>query len=252
MSVSEDFIADDEQGFEEESNYPTAFGITLTPMVSGVILAVLGVLGSVYVLLNFVMPVYESYQKLKTEQEEKEQQVKQLKSGRIDRKIIDLQLRLEQAEAQKAQVLSLFANEKTSNTVLLDINRFFQSRNVNLVSFEPQGAATVVTDSSLGTSANNKLKRQSISVAMEGSFEQTQAVLRDIERLQPLLVVKNLTTEQPEQKVQAQAAVNQGKVVLQNWTQPKLTTKFRLDLIIPLSKEELAKATPPPQQESKK
>ncbi len=125
-------------------------------------------------------------------------------------------------------MLALFANPSSLNTLQLDINRQIDSRNAGLdrarqaklaacpawvranlgavekvvgdlvvksqlQKFTPDPKASgVITDGSYGTLVNNKLKRQVTSVVFEGNFQQTQSILRSIERLQPLLVFKNV------------------------------------------------------------
>ena len=47
-----------------QADVPSVFGIGLSPGVSGALLAVLGVGGGLYLLLNQVMPAWENAQKL--------------------------------------------------------------------------------------------------------------------------------------------------------------------------------------------
>jgi type IV pilus assembly protein PilO/type IV pilus assembly protein PilQ len=53
----------------------------------------------------------------------------------------------------------------------------------------------VVSDSSLGSAVNNKLKRQTFNVKIEGNYVNSQKVIRDLERLQPLILLKGLNTQ---------------------------------------------------------
>lgn len=250
MTFSDELNPNKTEGFGEESDYPTAFGITFTPKVSGIVLGVLGVLGSGYLLMNMVLPAHEKYQTLKTDQQAKEDQLEQLKAGKVDQKIAGLNAQLQEAESLKSQVLALFANEKTKNTLLLDINSLVKERKAKLINFQPDPSdAAPISDSSLGAGVNNKLKRQSISLQIEGTFEQTESFLQDLERLQPLLLVRDLSSELTTDKIPMTAAFNQGKLVLQGKESPKLKTTFRLDMIAPLNQQELAQLAPPPAPE---
>jgi type IV pilus assembly protein PilO/type IV pilus assembly protein PilQ len=94
---------------------------------------------------------------------------------------------------------------------------------------------------------NNKLKRQTYQARLRGGFESTQAVVRDLERLQPLVIVRGLRS-------QAETQENVGTLV---GTSPSsaqvipikdlpITTDLQLDVIIPLTAEEVAKLAPPP------
>lgn len=247
MTFSDEFTSKSTLGgiVEEEPSYPSAFGITFTPQVSGIALSVLGVLGTIYILANFVMPAYQSYQQLKADEKAKEDQVNLQKSGALEKKFQETEIKLRQSQNLKSQVLSLFSNEDTLDTLLLDINGFFTSRNANLINYKPQGnEATIVNDSSLGALVNNKLKRQTITMEMEGTFEQTQSVLRDIERLQPLLMVKSLNSEMKESPfiLRPIPGKSQAEIIPLPAT---VKTTMTFDVVLPLTPEETAAATPP-------
>lgn len=249
-TYTEEYLPQEAQGLDDDSNYPTAFGITFTPKISGIALALVGILGSAALATNWVLPLNENYQKLKADEQAKQQQVEQQKSGKLDEKYQTLELQLTQKEALKTQVLALFANESSLDTILLDVNQFFKKRNVELTSFEPeQGGTKIIEDGSLGTAVNKKLKRQSYNIAMTGAFEPTQSIIRDLERLQPLVMVKGLKTGlNGEQKAVALLVVNPAlktsKVIPSS--NQKVDTTMRLDVIMPLTPEELAKLAPPP------
>ncbi len=233
MTFSEEFVPDEGQEFGEEADYPTVFGITLTPKISGIILGLVGVLGAGYIYLTWIQPAQKSYQELKADRETKEAQVQRQQTGEIERKIENLEVELKRAEVLRSQVLALFSNEQSLDTFLLDINRFITPSQATLISFKPQGQqATIVNDDSLGTAANNKLKRKSINVEMEGSFQETQSILRDLERLQPLLMVKNLRSQVSDRP---SLLFKEGEVVPQGST--KLKTSFRVDVLLPLNQK---------------
>ena len=141
MTYTEDYttttVLDTE--FDENANYPTAFGITFTPQVSGIALAVFGVVGALYVLLNFFLPAWDEYQKLKTDEAAKQQEVDLQKAGKLEQKIAEAELNLKQAEERKQQVLALFASAGDLQTILLDVSKLFQSRNVRLTNLRPRG-----------------------------------------------------------------------------------------------------------------
>jgi type IV pilus assembly protein PilO len=254
MTFTEEYLTDEERDLEELSNYPTAFGITFTPKVSGIALAIAGLLGSLYLALNWLLPAQQSLQQLQADEMSKQQQVDQAKSGVSNQEFQNVDRQLQQKEALKQQILALFANENDVNTLLLDISQIFQARKVTLISFQPQGSRpTVITDSSLGAAVNNRLKRQSFNVQMKGRYANSQDVLRDLERLQPLVVIKNLSTKIEQGELVA-TVVTQGKNqarIIPNANQ-MVTTSFLLDMIIPLTAEELAKLAPPPAAEGQK
>ncbi|MGL5033341.1 MAG: PilN domain-containing protein, partial [Microcystaceae cyanobacterium] len=83
MTFTEDYtttqIFDTE--FDANANYPTAFGITFTPQITGIGLGVLGLVGSFYVLFTFFLPAWDEFQKLKTDEAAKQQEVDTQKAG---------------------------------------------------------------------------------------------------------------------------------------------------------------------------
>ena len=104
MTFTEEYLGD-EDDLQGGSEYPSAFGITCTPRISGIAIGVLGLLGSLYLALNWLLPMYDQYQKLKTDEITKQDQITQRKIGDLDRKIEALQIQLQQKESQKQQVL---------------------------------------------------------------------------------------------------------------------------------------------------
>lgn len=244
MTFVEEFS--DGQEFESGANYPTAFGITFTPQVSGIALGLLGLVGAGYILSTYFLPAWDELQKLKGDEATKQQQVDQQKSGQLERKLVDAEFRLKQAEARKTALLQLYASPNDLKTLLLDLNKLFKARNVNLTSFVPQGDPTPITDGSLGPAVNNKLKRQTFQVALDGSFSNTHNLIRDLERLQPLIVMRNLKTDlaKPDFEATVVKTNNQAKVIPKN--NDDLKTSLTLEVLIPLTPEEIAALAPPP------
>ncbi|MDP5337387.1 MAG: type II secretion system protein M [Nodularia sp. (in: cyanobacteria)] len=247
MTMSQGFNFD-EQGGEfgsETSNYPVAFGITFTPKIMGIVVGVLGFAGAAYMLLNVVMPAWESFQEKQTQANDLQGQVEQKKAS--IQQIGQVKAELAAAKQETIQVLSLFANEDTLDTLLLDINRLVESTNAEvsanavrakLQKFVPASeAAEPVKDGSLGPTVDGKLKRSSITVEIEGTFEQTQSIVRNIERLQPLLIVKDYQARlSPEQ-----ARDSSGEEVIRVGPAP-ITTSFEIQALMPLNSEEVAAA----------
>ena len=250
MTVSEDFISDGEGDFEAAApTYPTAFGVTFTPAISGVIIAVLGLAGTIYLILNLVLPTFQKYQELQASRSEKQTLVEQKKA--VLQQTDQVRTELAQTKQQQTEVLALFASEQTLDTLLLDLNRVVESGNAKpggfirarLKRYVPASPlAEVITDGSLGAAVNGKLKRRVINVELEGTFEQTQAIIRNIERLQSLLLIKDY------QSTLAQATPNQqGRVSGGSGT---INTAFQLQALIPADPAEAANAAavanPPP------
>lgn len=292
MTAGGDFVPQDSD-FDPGPNYPVIFGITLTPVISGVLLATAGLV-SAGLLWNYVVsPTWEAYQSLDAKVKEKSEQLKDQAS--VKRQIQDAKTKLTQVNQQRDQVLALFATEKTLDTLLLDINQLIDKNNTNgtaatkaklnscpswvrdqysdlvtsqkfedkvgplvatakLRKFTPDVKGTqVITDGSLGPTINNKLKQQTIDVQFQGNFNQTQSIFRTIERLQPLLLLKNLKIEVGD-KNRALAPgglyeVAPGGVVrfLTN-CQPdsRITTSFQMEALMPLTAADKKALVPTP------
>ncbi|MEQ8970213.1 MAG: hypothetical protein RIE73_07415 [Coleofasciculus sp. C1-SOL-03] len=240
-----DFIPPVEEQ-EEEPNYPVAFGITFTPKVSGIVLAILGLGGTAYLAWKVVQPAFVENQGLRAQRQEKEGQLQDPQE--IQQQIQQKQQELAQVKQQNQTVTGLFADEQSVNTLLLDVNRFIKDADGTLTSYEPvqvnEEESNIVTDGSLGAAVNGKLKRQSFNLEMEGSFNEIQSILRSIERLQTLVVVKELTTD--ISTPQGLLVDDQGTVTpivekdeeIIPGAQPTLTTSYRLDVLMPLSEEQ--------------
>jgi len=248
MTFTEEF---EERESEEFDEYPIAFGITFKPRNSGIAAAMLGLLGSLYLLFNWVMPAYNILQQLQTDAADKKQLLDQQKSRLEFSEFQKIESQLQQKKAIKQQILSLFAKEKDLSTILLDISNIFKSRNVKLISFQPQRLEpVVVSDGSLGSAVNNKLKRQTLNVKLEGNYANTQEVIRDLERLQPLILLNSLNTQmEKEGSVVKVVSLGKNQATIVPQGDKPVTTTFLLDVIIPLNAAELAKLAPPPPAE---
>lgn len=227
-------------GLQEEIRYPTIFGITFTPKVSGIAIAVLGFGGALYLGSQFILPAYQSFQELRANVETKEADLQQ--KAETVKRIDEVVASLDQAKAVNAEVKALFSDQETLDTLLLDLNQLIVQTKAQLVTFTPDYSASgPVTDGSLGPELNGKLKRQVTAVAFEGNFIQTLTIMRNLERLQTFLVVKDFAAE---------AATSPGGTTTSNTAQPgqpqqpqdQVRSTFKLHAYVPLTLEEAAAA----------
>lgn len=226
----------------EEKAYPTLFGLTLTPAVSGILIAVVGLGGAIYFGMKILAPAYARQQELKASVEQKETDLTQKQE--TVRKINEIKASVDRAKALNTDVRSLFSTQRTLDTLLLDLNRLIVQSDAQLVTFTPDFAASgPISDGSLGPELNSKLKRQVTTVVFDGSFSETLAILRNMERLQTLLVIKDFSATLKD-AVAGQAAV------LGSQPQDQVRSSFKLHAYVPLTPEEAAAAakaaTPPP------
>ena len=307
MSMSGDYNPPDGD-FDSGPNYPSAFGITFTPMVSGIGLGLLGLAAAAFAWTQLVEPLRVETEDLQAKVTEKQKQLDDQKN--IERQLKDAKVKLTQVEQQRQQVYSLFAQKKNMDTVLLDLNQLIDKNNVGLRSakeaklttcpswikeqftslstgqqyeeqigpliaeaklrkFTPEvlaaaagtpAAATtvpgVLTDSSLGPALNNKLKRQTFNVEIEGNFNHAQSIIRRIELLQPLLILRNMDIKYGGEQISKTDPTvlyefdpkNPELPVALKTCQPDtvVTTSFKMDALLPLTPEEQKQIVPVP------
>ncbi|MEH2139130.1 pilus assembly protein PilO [Nostoc sp.] len=247
MTLSDDLNFAEHGGeFNSETPaYPVVFGIAFTPKIIGILVGVIGLAGAGYILLNLLMPALESYQQQQAKSSELQGQIEQKKAN--IKQIDKVKQELAQAKQQKVQVLALFANEKSLDTLLLDLNRLIESGNtptsVNAVRAKLKRFVPVsqkpepITDGTLGLQVDGKLERSTINAEITGTYEQTQSIIRNIERLQPLLIVKDYqATLAP---VESRSPLDKTPVQV---GPAAINTSFQLQVLMPLSAEEIAAA----------
>lgn len=247
MTMSGEFNST-QQVTEAENSAPVVLGITLTPTIIGSVLAFLGVLGAFSMLVNMVMPAVSSYKEQETKRDQLRVEIDQKQNQA--RQIGKIKADLATAKEQQKQILALFTDEKSLETLLLDTSLLIDSSDIKVFGssikakmkkFAPTTEKPeVVTDSSFGAEINNKIKRSIIKVEIEGNFLQTQLIMRNIERLQPLLLVKNYDSKLSPPEISADKnnpiPIDIGKLI----------TSFELEALIPLTPEEEAALAPQP------
>jgi type IV pilus assembly protein PilO len=236
MTFADDF-SKEEKGLS--GDYPTAFGITFTPQVTGIAIAVAGLALAVYGFVNFVSPAQKKYQEATTKQQELKGQLAQIKTGDLQLKLAQLEADLVSQKALKTQVMSMFTKEQDLDTLLLDLNNFVASNQGVLVDYQPEPTLTTISDTSLGEGVQGKLKRQSISLTLKGTFTETKQILQSLERLQPLLMIQTISST-VEEKPTAILTSSRSELVPQK--QAEIKTQIKLDAIIPLTEAELESA----------
>jgi type IV pilus assembly protein PilO len=243
MTFADDFALEGEGA--EQPEYPSIFGISFTPTVGGVLCALLGLGAAVALGWYVVKPAWDSLQAKETELSDIQGQIDALQAAQQE--INQLALEQQQLQVQKQEILSLFASEDKLDTYLYDLSQQVQSRQGQLIKFEPGAAAeggsvepVIVADGSLGTAADGLLKTKTFNVSVEGTFDQTQSILRSIEALQLLSSVKDFNTQASQET--EQVTYDPAKTELVPASKPKLNTTFTLETLVPLSAEELEAA----------
>jgi type IV pilus assembly protein PilO len=216
--------------------YPTAFGITFTPSVSGILIALAGVGLAGWMAFNLIGPKLSETQELQNKITQKQAKIDNQQATVLN--IEKIVARVNAAVDKNKQVRGLFSTQKDLETLLLDLNRIIVASNAQLQKFTPDyGLTGTVADSSVGVELNNKIKRRVTDVAFEGTFNQTLTIMRAIDRLQTLLVLRDF-------KMELKTAASTPGVTPANL----VTCSFKLYAYVPLTEEELAalaKQAPP-------
>jgi type IV pilus assembly protein PilO len=238
MTYSEDLMnttqLDDTTYLADAPNHPVIFGLTLSPLVIGGIVGVIGLIAAGLCAANYVMPKLQANQELQTKVNDVNQQIQDRKNNAI--KIAEAEEKFKVATAQREAVLNLFANDKKLDTLLLDLNKLVNERQGELRKFVPDSAGTgTINDGALGLALNGKIRRKSIDVEMNGGFEQIQSILRTVERMDRFLILKDFKADLRNPATNTGVANTTGAA-------PKLKAGFKLQAIIPLTTEENAAA----------
>ncbi|WP_254566375.1 type 4a pilus biogenesis protein PilO [Oscillatoria sp. HE19RPO] len=269
MTVSEQFMAM-EAARAEEAPPPGSYKIgsfVLTPQIQGILIAVLGLGLAGFAAFKMLLPAMEEQTNLKTQIAAKEAEIatQQSKIRQMD----EARANLATTQQQKENVLALFAQGATLETLLLDINQIVKQSGGNLESFKPlesspnewiftegpaqaggaaapppadPAAAPPPTTPSLMLS--QAVEGKTMELEMAGTYQQTLDTLRRLERLQQMVVFGEFTSTlgegsqrifvDPDGKITEQASAN-------------LETNFNLIAVMPLPPEQLKNlAAPPP------
>ncbi|MGD1944095.1 MAG: hypothetical protein ACFB0G_22595 [Leptolyngbyaceae cyanobacterium] len=235
MTFTDDFIPVEDDTLNQPE-YPTAFGIPLSPKVQGIGLAVLGIGGAIFLFTRIVSPVQTEIAEINLRIEEKESTLANQAASL--RRIEEVQAELDRVLTQREGIYSLLGDSNSFDTLLLDTNQQIkksnasiaaaiaggfsqaQAANLNAVglnqqqvdrisqefaedpfvqrlaftselfTFNPVGLPSLVGDE-YGPELNGKLERQLVNVSFQGLFNQTQNVLYNLERLEPLLIIRD-------------------------------------------------------------
>ncbi|MFM2312092.1 MAG: hypothetical protein RLZZ04_1368 [Cyanobacteriota bacterium] len=174
-----------------------------------------------------------------TKKETLQSQLNSIKTGDLQLKLAQVESDLAAKKVLKSRVLAMFTSEADLETLLIDLNGFIATNQGNLTQFQPEAEVVTVTDASLGAEIQGKLKKKGISMAFEGTFNETKEILQDLERLQPLLMVQTISSNVKDKPT---AILTGGFSSLAPQKQAELKTEIKLNAILPMSQTELDQA----------
>ena len=253
--MTAEFISSQKQ--EEETGTQEIFGIKLTSQVQAIGIAVLGLLLAGGLGYQFVLPEFQKSGEFKQKITESKQTQQQLQA-QIQKKA-EAEAKQEEAKQRRANVTAMFASDASANTLLLDMTQLVNRINAGvqgddlkakITKFEPDippGAATaapvaqdpdILSDTSFGPSLAGKLRRKKFKVEFQGNFAQTRNFMRNLELMQSLLVVRNLTSELLSSAQPIEVDFVKGKIVPVAQAQTLIKSSFELHALLPLKQEE--------------
>ncbi len=265
MTVSGDFIPDDTEGLPNYPDYPVVLGLTITPLVQGLLFLLLGITAGAVLYSYVLLPAYQEVERLNGEISTKETTLRDQEANL--RKVQAAKERLEVAKRKRGELIQLFASQQSLDVVLLDIDRQIKAlppstvglsaaeieelrkRNEALAnalskapnsaldpnlarinSFSPSAPPALIADNSYGEALNNKLIQQTFAVNMRGDFRQVIEMLRRIEEQRLVMNVSNFSLAQ--QGDMQLYRVRPGEPI-QPVNSPKLNVTFSLQTVVP-------------------
>ncbi len=231
----------------------TLFGVTLTSKVLGILMGVGGIGLAAYVATTYVMPIWEQVQSGQTN-------IATKKSGltALEQKVAskgNVAQKIEDANKQNQFILSLLPNVDNIDTMMRDIQEQIPKTIVISLppdfSYEIAGTMRVFQPSE--PIKGPQYNTYSFTIGFDGKFEDVFSTIQRIERLKPLLVVKNLKLTKkplPSEKFKFSRPIAAGKEKeIIDILPPLIGADFTLEAFVPLTDAELkaaaAAAAPP-------
>ncbi|CAN1209134.1 Type IV pilus assembly protein [Tumidithrix helvetica PCC 7403] len=225
------------------------FGMNLTSKVLGIAIAIAGVGLAGYGVTSFVIPKNDEIQSNTKSIETKKTSVDELEK-KIKSKG-DVKQRVEAANQKNKFVLSLLPSVDSIDTLIRDINtQVPKTIVVSLPPFSFNLEGTLLEFTPKEVIASPQYKTYSFGISFDSTFPEMLKSIQNIERLKPLLIVKDLSLTKksiPPDLFQLPGNIpeDKKKSILDNFP-PVLTAKFTLVAYVPLTDaERKAAATPP-------
>ena len=242
----------DASGIEGGAGGLSLFGFTFTSKILGILIGVGGIGLAAYMATSFVMPIWEQVQAGQKNIDTKKAAVTTLESQVASKS--NTAEKIEEANQQNKFVLSLLPNVDNIDTLIRDIQEQIPKTIVFALpptfSYELEGSirAFQPTEPVKGTQYDT----YSFTVGFDGKFEDVLNTIQKIERLKPLLVIKDLKLTKKSLptttfKFSRPIAVGKEKEIL-DILPPLIGADFTLQAFVPKTEAELkaaAAAAPP-------
>lgn len=232
----------------------TLFGVTFTSKILGIVIGVGGLALAAFLASSNVVPIWEQVQKDQASIETKRSGLAALEQkvaskGNVGAKI-------EEANKQNQFVLSLLPNVSNIDTLMRDIQEQIP-KTITIAlppdfSYELAGTMRIFQPKEVVKTP--QYSTYSFSIGFDGKFEDVLNTIQKIERLKPLLVIKDLKLTKkslPIDKFKFSRPIAPGKEKdILDSLPPLIGADFTLEAFVPLTENELkaaaaAAAVPP-------
>ena len=212
----------------------TLFGFTLTSKILGILIGVSGIGVAIYVVTSYVQPIWEQVQTAQSNIATKTSTL----SG-LEQKIAskgNVRQKIEEANRQNLFVLSLLPNvdiqKQIPKTITISLPPNF--------AYELEGTMRVFQPKDPVKGA--QFSTYSFTIGFDGKFEDVLSTIQKIERLRPLLVIKDLKLTKktlPSDKFKFSQPIAPGKEKdILDSLPPLIGADFTLEAFVPLSEAE--------------
>ena len=220
----------------------TLFGFTLTSKILGILIGVSGIGVAIYVVTSYVQPIWEQVQTAQSNIATKTSTL----SG-LEQKIAskgNVRQKIEEANRQNLFVLSLLPNVDNIDTLITDIQKQIpKTITISLppnFAYELEGTMRVFQPKDPVKGA--QFSTYSFTIGFDGKFEDVLSTIQKIERLRPLLVIKDLKLTKktlPSDKFKFSQPIAPGKEKdILDSLPPLIGADFTLEAFVPLSEAE--------------
>jgi type IV pilus assembly protein PilO len=222
----------------QEKGFFEVFGVQVTSKILGVALAIAGIGASGALWWFLVKPIQGEIDTLRADMQAKEAELAQKGGADVQAQIVQKEIERQNEERIATEIFNAYGQDKQMETFLLDLNRVLTASNVQLTTYEPTPPKPeFITDAApYGEAAVNKLKYQTFNVSFANmTYGEAESMLRNLDLLQPLLVLRNFSTTTSEP---ARFRFENGRLV--TLSAPRLNVAFVVDALIAPTPEELA------------
>ena len=226
----------------------TLFGFTFTPKILGIVIGIGGIGLAIYAATSYVTPLWDQVQTGQTKISTQKTSV-----GGLEQKIAakgNVLAKIEDAKKQNAFVLTLLPNVDNIDTLMRDIQEQIP-KTITIAlppDFSYELAGTMRNFQPVPAVPGPQYKTYSFTIGFDGKFDDVVNTIQKIERLKPLLIVKNLKLTKkalPISQFKFSRPLAAGKEQeLLSSLPPLLGADFTLEAFVPLTEAELKAAAP--------